>query len=189
MASTTQEIAERLKGLREMMEITPETMAKACGLSKEVYLEHEQGKIDFSVTMLCNCAEKFGVDVTALFTGNTPKLNRFTIVRSKEGLNVQRRHSFNYEHLAYNFKDREAEPFFVSAPFNEEEQNKPIKLSSHKGQEMDFILSGSLKIEVDGKQEILREGDSIYYDSSLPHGMIAIDNKECKFLAILMKKN
>ncbi len=187
--SNTQEIAERLKGLREMMEISTKRMAEVCSMSVEQYEEFETGKVDFSVTMLCKCAEEFGVDVTALFTGHTPKLHGYSVVRNGEGLNVERRHSFSYQHLASNFKAREAEPFLVTAPFVQEEQNSPIKLSTHQGQEMDYVLSGKLKVVVGGKTEILNEGDTIFYDSNLPHGMIAIDNQPCKFLAVLMKKN
>ncbi|MDD4839555.1 MAG: XRE family transcriptional regulator [Clostridia bacterium] len=187
--SNTIEIAERLKGLREMMEITPEEMATVCGMSTEFYIEHESGNVDFSVTMLCNCAERFGVDVTALFTGETPKLCSFSIVRAGDGLSVERRHSFTYQHLASHFKAREAEPFLVNAPYFAEEQDKPIHLSSHKGQEIDYILSGKLRISINGKEEILNEGDTAYYDSGLPHGMIAVSGEPCKFIAIVLKKS
>ncbi|HKL94688.1 MAG TPA: XRE family transcriptional regulator [Clostridia bacterium] len=186
--SNTVEIAERLKGLREMMEISPEEMASVCGMGVKSYLEHEEGKVDFSVTMLFNCAERFGVDVTSLFTGVAPKLGSFSIVKAGDGLSVERRHSFTYQHLASHFKEREAEPFLVIAPYNDEEQNNVIHLSSHKGQEMDYILSGKLRISIDGKEEILSEGDTAYYDSGLPHGMIAVGGTPCKFIAVVLKK-
>ena len=50
----------------------------------------------------------------------------------------------------------------------EELQDKPIKMNTHEGQEMDYVLEGTLKIMVNGKTEILNAGDCIYYDSSLP---------------------
>lgn len=186
--SKTAEIAERLKGLRQMMEISPSDMASSCGLSEKDYLEYEKGKLDFSVTMLCQCADRFKIDVTELFSGNTPKLMQYSVVRAGKGLSVERRQSFVYQHLASNFKNREAEPFLVTAPYNSSEQSKPIGLSSHKGQEMDYVLSGAMKISVDGKEEVLNAGDCIYYDSALPHGMIAINGAPCVFLAIVLKK-
>lgn len=185
--SNTTEIAERLKGLREIMEITVDEMAAVAGVDKATYLEYESGKKDFPVTFLFNCAERFGVDVTALLTGHTPKLNRFSIVRAGHGILTERRHSFKYQHLAQNFKGRTAEPFLVEVPYDAEAENKPISLSSHKGQEMDYILSGELLININGKTDVLKEGDTVYYDSGQPHGMIAVGGKNCVFLAIVLK--
>lgn len=181
------EIATRLKDLREIMDISISDMSKKVGIEESEYLKHESGKKDFSVTFLYNCAEIFGIDVTALLTGETPKLNSYSIVRKNEGVKTNRREMFVYEHLANHFNNRHSEPFLVTAPYIEKSQNQSISLSTHKGQEMDFILSGSMKIVINGREEILNEGDTIYYDSSQPHGMIAIGGKECKFLAILIK--
>lgn len=80
--SNTREIAERLKGLREMMEISTAEMAEAAGVDEKTYLEYEEGGKDFSVTFLYNCAGRFGVDVTALLTGHTPTLSSYSIVRA-----------------------------------------------------------------------------------------------------------
>ncbi len=185
--SNNAEIAQRLKSLREDMEITPQEMAKVTGMDVTSYLEFEDGGKDFSVTMLYNCAEKFGVNVTSLLTGETPKLSSYSVVKAGQGVVTERRHSFTYEHLAHNFKDRTAEPFYVVAPYEKDAQNKPISLSTHKGQEMDYILSGSLLVSINGKTEVLEKGDTVYYDSSQPHGMIAIGGQNCEFLAIVLK--
>jgi mannose-6-phosphate isomerase-like protein (cupin superfamily) len=187
--SKTKEIAQRLKGLRNMLEISPEAAANACGIGVEKYLEYESGKTDLPVSILFNCAEFFGVDVTELFSGNSPKLGQYTVVRAGKGMEVERREGFSYRHLASNFKNREAEPFLVTAPYKAEEQDKEIPLSVHAGQELDYILSGRLKIVIGGKTEVLEEGDAAYYDSGLPHGMIATGGKPCVFLAVVLKKN
>ncbi len=183
------EIAERLKSLRLDLEIASSEMAKVTGLSETEYLEFETGEKDFSVTMLYNAAEKFGVDVTSLLTGNTPKLSGFSVVKKGQGVLTERRSMFTYEHLAYNFKDKTAEPFRVVAPFVAGCETKPIQLSSHKGQEMDFVLSGRLKVVVGDKTVVLDEGDTIYYDSSVPHGMIAVDGEDAVFVAVVLKQS
>jgi len=181
------EIAQRLKGLREMCDLSCKDMAEVTGMNEKEYADFETGKKDFSVTFLYNCAEKFGVDVTEILTGATPRLSSYSIVRAGHGVITERRHMFTYEHLAQNFKGRTCEPFLVTVPFEKGSEDKPIPLSSHQGQEMDYIISGSLKLCVNGKEEILNEGDTAYYDSAQPHGMIAINGKECKFLAIVLK--
>lgn len=187
MPDNNKEIAQRLKGLREMCDLLPSDMAEVAGMSENDYLEFETGNKDFSVTFLYNCAEKFGVDVTEILTGATPKLSSYSIVKSGHGVITERRHMFTYEHLAQNFKGRTSEPFLVTAPYEKGSEERPIALSSHQGQEMDYILSGSLKLVVNGKEEILNEGDTAYYDSAQPHGMIAVGGKDCKFLAIVLK--
>lgn len=185
--SNTVEIAERLRGLREMLDISVKEMAEVSGMDEKTYLEYEGGNKDFSVTMLYNCAARCGVDVTALLTGTTPTLTTFSIVRAGQGNVTERRHSFKYQHLAQNFKGRTAEPFYVTAPYDKAAEGKPVSLSAHKGQEMDYILSGSLKFSINGKTVVANEGDTLYYDSGLPHGMIAVGGKDCEFLAIVLK--
>lgn len=85
-------------------------------------------------------------------------------------------------------KGKLCEPFLVTAPYKAEEQNAPIHLSTHEGQEFDFILKGTLKAQFEEHTEILHEGDSVLYDSSHGHGMIATNGEECVFLAIILKK-
>ena len=170
MQTRVKEIAERIKGLREIMEFTPEEVAQAVGVSTEEYLKHENGETDFNFTFLYKCADKLDVDIVA-----------------GTGLDIKRREGFRYEHLAYRFKNKIAETFLVTAPYREEEQEKPISLSYHEGQEFDYILSGSLKTQMEDHIEILHAGDAIYYDSSRGHGMIATGGKECVFLAIVMR--
>lgn len=185
--TNTKEIAERLKGLREMMEISAAEMAEVAGVDEKTYLEYEKGAKDFSVTFLYNCAGRFGVDVTALLTGHTPTLSSYSIVRAGQGVLTERRHMFTYQHLAQNFRGRTAEPFLVNAPYVKGAEDKPIPLSAHKGQEMDYILKGKLMVNVAGNIDTLSEGDTIYYDSGQPHGMIAVGGESCTFLAVVLK--
>jgi len=189
MDYSIEQVAERLRGLRALFEISPEEMAQVTGVSVEEYLEAEAGESDFSFTFLYLCAERFGIDLMELATGESPKLSFYTIVRAHKGVDVKRRSGLIYKHLAYSFRDRIAEPFVVTAPYSEEEQKAEIHLSSHDGQEMDYILSGSLKCQFENKVEVLTAGDCVYYDSSRGHGMIATGGEDCVFLAIVMKRD
>lgn len=188
MEMQIREIAERIKGLREMLDIPQEEMAKVTGLSVQEYGDMEKGECDFPFTFLMKCAERFHVDIVELMTGSDPKLSFYTVVRQNKGLPIQRREGFTYRHLAYLFKGKFAEPFLVTAPYSEKEQNQPIEYSTHEGQEFDFILKGSLKVDFEGHIEVLNAGDAVYYDSGHPHGMIAASGTDCEFLAVLLKK-
>lgn len=187
METMIAEIAMRIKALREILDISPAEMAKQTDTSLEQYEAYERGESDFGFTFLYECAKVFGVDIVELLTGDTPRLSFYTVVRGGKGLPMRRRKGFTYQHLAYRLKDKLAEPFLVTAPYYEEEQTAPIALSRHVGQEFDYVISGTLKVQLDDYVEILNEGDSVYYDSSHKHGMIAIGGKPCVFLAFVMK--
>ncbi|WP_040197581.1 helix-turn-helix domain-containing protein [Candidatus Soleaferrea massiliensis] len=182
------EVAQRIKGLREILDISQDEMAEVTGVSAAQYERYEAGECDFSFTFLYKCAERFGVDIIEILTGDKPKLHFYNIVRKGQGLPINRRAGFSYQHLAHLFQNKLAEPFLVTVPYCEEEQNKPIELSYHDGQEFDYIISGSLKVQMESHEEILHAGDSVYYDSSHGHGMIAAGGEPCVFLAIILKK-
>lgn len=186
MEEKFQEIAQRLKGLREMLDISVEDIAAAIGVTKEDYLAHESGECDFSFTFLFKAAQFLDVDITDILTGESPKLSVYTVVRKGKGLPIERRKEFQYTNLAYLFKNRMVEPFLVTAKYDPEQEKLPIHLSYHEGQEVDYILSGKLKFRINNSEEILCPGDTVYYDSSNGHGMIAVDGEDAVFLAFVL---
>ncbi len=182
------EVAQRLKSLREDLDISLEEMAAATHKTVEEYRILESGTQDFSFTTLYHCAHKLGVDMVDLLTGEGPHLTGYSITRAGDGLEIKRRASFEYRHLAPVFEGRLCEPFVVTAPYLEEEQDKPIHLSLHTGQEFDYVLSGQLKFAYGtGHTEVLNPGDSILYSSGTGHGMIAVGGQDCIFLAIVLR--
>ena len=182
------EIAQRIKELREILEISVDEMASATDTAPAEYQTLESGEQDFNFTFLHKCAERFGVDIVELLTGENPHLSFFTVTRKGEGVALNRRSGFHYQHMAHNLKNKLCEPFVVTALYSEEDQNKPIPLSTHEGQEFDYVLNGTLKVRVEDHVVVLREGDSIMYDSSHSHGMIAVDGCNCTFIAIVIKR-
>lgn len=182
-----QEVVTRIRSLREDSDISLEEMAKLTGRSIEEYEAQESGLHDLSFTFLYKCATALGVDVIELLTGEAPHLTGYELTRSGDGLVIKRRKGFEYLHQAAFFKNKLAEPFIVTAPYNEAEQNKPIHLSYHEGQELDFVISGKLKFAFEDHIEDLEAGDLVYYDSSRGHGMIATGGESCTFLAVVLK--
>jgi transcriptional regulator with XRE-family HTH domain len=179
------EMAERIKGLRETLGFSAEDMSEALKISKDEYLEYETGTKDFSFSLLFEIALKFGIDITELITGDMPKLSRFSLIRSGKGLPIERRKGFAYQHMAYLFKNRISEPFRVVARYDEALEKMPIALSSHAGQEFDYILSGKLRLQIENHIMELNPGDAVYYDAQNRHGMIAIGGEDCVFLAVI----
>lgn len=181
------EVADRIRLLREDSDLTMQEMADATGRSVSEYAAQESGEEDLSFTFLYKCAKVLGVDVIEILTGETPHLRGYSLVRADEGLSIKRRAGFEYLHKAPRLQNKLAEPFVVTAPYLQEEQNKPIHLSYHKGMEFDYIISGHLRFAYEDHVEDLGPGDSLMYDSGRGHGMIAINGEPCVFLAIVMK--
>ena len=180
------EIAGRIRELREIEGLTTADMAKKTAVSEEEYLACENGRSDLNFAFIYRCALAFGVDVTDIIEGQSPNLKSYTVTRRGEGQRIEKAHGMTYYNLAASFKNRIAEPLYVKSVFSEEAQHRDIELTTHTGQECDLIIEGKLKVQVGEHKEVLGPGDSIYYDSSTPHGMIAVDGKDCIFYAIVL---
>lgn len=184
MDEQIKQIAERLRGLRDVLELTPEEVAESCQMTVEDYLGMESGNQDFSVSALQQIARKYGVSLDVLMFDEEPKLNSYFLTRKGAGMSVERTKAYKYESLAFGFRRRMADPFIVT--IEPKPEGTPMHLNSHDGQEFNMVIEGRLLLNVDGKEIILEEGDSLYFDSAKPHGMQALDGKTVKFLAIIM---
>lgn len=187
MEPNIKDVASRIRSLREDLDLSQQDMAEITGRSIGEYEAQESGEQDFSFTFLYKCAKAFGVDVIELLTGESPHLTGYELTRKGEGLSIKRRAGFEYLHQAPFFSHKLSEPFIVTAPYLEEEQDKPIHLSYHDGQEIDYIISGRLRFAFEDHVEELEAGDTLYYDSAHGHGMIAIGGEPCVFLAVVLK--
>lgn len=179
-------IALRIRDLRDISGMTPEQAAEKSNVPLEDYLAYETGEKDFSFSHLFNIAEALGVDISDLLTGESPKLRGYVLTRKGQGLAFDRRKQYHYQHLAYNFSHKLAEPFIVTVEKDQPGVSK--QAHSHEGQEFDYVLEGCLKLNLNGNEMVLAPGDSIYYDSRLPHAMYAVDG-DCRFIAVVIKEN
>lgn len=184
MSDQIKQIASRIKALREISGISIETLAKELKVSSDLYKEYESGTVDIPVGFLYEIANKFKVELTAILTGENPKLHTYCLVRKGKGVNVERRKQYKYLNLSYNFVNKKIETFHVTV--EPESEDAPVHLSSHPGQEFNYVLEGTLMIVIDGHQLTLNEGDSLYFDSNYPHGMKALNGQTAKFLAVII---
>ena len=184
MNEEIKQISERLKGLRDVLEITPEGMAAVCLLSPEEYRKLESGTVDISVSILHRIAAAYRIDLATLMFGDEPKMSAYYITRKGKGVSVERTKAYKYQSLAAGFLKRKADPFMVTVHPKPEEA--PVYMNSHSGQEYNYVVGGRLFLKINEKELILEEGDSIYFNSELPHGMKALDGKPVNFLAIIL---
>ncbi|MBR1592214.1 MAG: AMP-binding protein [Ruminococcus sp.] len=182
------EVAERIRATRESVGLTPEEMAEKAGVSTYEYLAYEGGAKDFSFSFIYKFANACGVEITDLMEGESPRIKSFDITRKGEGLPIARRKGLSYLRLAPQFRNKIGEPFLVTIPYVDEKFRVPHP-HTHEGQELDIIISGKLKVKIGDNEEILEEGDSIYYDSGEPHDEWAVGGQECKFYAVVFGIN
>ena len=183
MKENVKEIAARVRVLREIEEISADTLAKELGFDLSEYTAWENGEKEFSVGALVEIATRFKVDLSELLTGARSKLTTFCVTRAGKAPEVSRRPMYGYWNLAYNFHRKKGEPFLVEA--SAETEGKPISINTHPGQEFNYLLEGRLLISISGHDIELDPGDCIYYDSSEPHGMKALGGKPARFLAVV----
>ena len=180
------EVATRIKELREIIGFSVKEMAEKTNVTESQYLSYESGKVDIPFSFIHKCALAFKVEMTELLEGSSAKLSTYTVTRKGKGQETAKEDGIDIANLAPKFKDKLAEPYYVTYEYSATQQNKPIHLTTHSGQEFDLVLNGKLKVQVGNHTEVLEEGDSIYYNSSIPHGMIAVDGKACTFVAVVM---
>ena len=180
------EIAARIKEMRRVSGWSAAEMAVKTEVSESDYLKYENAEADLPFTFVHKCALAFGIELTELLEGSSPRLSSYTVTRRGGGEQTAKEKGITISSLAPKFRGKLSEPYWVKYDYRPELLNKPIHLTKHSGQEFDLVLEGKLKVQVGEHTEILGEGDSIYYNSSTPHGMIAVDGKDCVFLAVVL---
>jgi transcriptional regulator with XRE-family HTH domain len=178
------QIGTRIKELREISDLSVETLADEFGVSPDTYRLYEIGTEDIPVGILLEIARKFNVDLNEILMGEAPKLHAYCLVRKGKGLSVERRSQYIYQSLANNFLHKKAEPFLVTV--NPDSDEAPVPMNAHPGQEFNYMIEGTIKLIVDKHELVLNEGDSLFFDSGLQHGMKALNGKPAKFLAIIL---
>ena len=183
------EVAARIRELREISGFTVEEMAARTGVSVAEYLQCEAGSRNLSIAFLYRCTLSFGVDMSDLLEGRSAKLRAYDLTRKGEGQRIEEAHHMVGWNLAADFRNRIALPLYMEMKYRPGAEYEDIDLVTHEGQECDIVIRGHMKIQIGGHTEILHAGDTIYYDSSTPHGMIAVDGEDCAFYALVLSNS
>jgi quercetin dioxygenase-like cupin family protein len=173
-------VAERIRELRELEGVAPAGLAGDLGLAEADYLALESGEVDIPVGVLHRVAQRLGVDLATLLTGQEPHMRTYAVTRAGQGITVSRSEDYRYLSLAYTFAHKRAEPFLVTvAP-------GPVSPNSHPGQEFHYVLEGALRVTVGQHTIVLEAGDSLYFDSSIPHSLTALNDRPARLLAVIV---
>jgi len=181
MNTQIKQIAERLRGLRDSLDLTVGQAAEKCDVSEADFIRYESGTSDIPISFICQVAQTFGIATTALFSGDEAHATAYFVTRKGTGVSVERRKAYKYQALASGFLNAAVEPFEVTVEPNE----LPVTINSHAGQEFNYVLEGTMQLHIAGNDLVLNEGDSIYFDATQPHGMKALSGKKVRFLAVI----
>ena len=179
-------IALRIREMRQILGYTTAEMAALTDITEEIYISYESGKVDLPFTFMHKFAKACNIELTDILEGHSAKLSGYTVTRRGEGLTTASEDGITIQDMAPLFRQKLATPYWVTYEYSEELQKLPISTVTHAGQEFDLVVRGSMRIRIGDREEVLHEGDSVFFKSSTPHGMIAVDGKDCVFLAMIM---
>lgn len=183
------EVVLRICEMRDICGFTTAEMAEKTEITEEQYIEYESGRVDLPFTFVHKCALAFNIGIADLLEGQSARLSTYTVTRRNGGLVTAKEDGITIQNVAPLFKDKLADPYFCVYEYDESLQNKPMKLVEHAGHEFNFVIKGSLRVQVGEHIETLHSGDSIYFKSSIPHGELAVDGAPCKFLSIILNSD
>lgn len=177
--------AQNLRAAREKRGFSVQELSQRTGIAQRELEQVEAGQIMLPLGQVIKLSKVLSLKMADMISVGD---KAFTIVRAGERSEVQRfgkakqaSHGYEYVSLAPGKKDRLMEPFLVTLhPASSDEP------SSHDGQEFIYVLDGEMEVIVDDNHDILKPGDSIYYDSSTTHLVRAHGNKPAQILAVLI---
>ena len=178
------EIAARIRELREINGLSAEAMAQELGIDRAAYEKYETSGEDIPISALYHMAVFFKVDMGEIITGRSPRLDTYCVVPAGKGVDIDRYPGYHFKGLAYKFMNKLMEPMIVTVDPSDHDP----ELVTHGGQELNFVLEGSVIVLFDGKRLLLEKGDSIFFNPAHPHGQKAANGQPATFLTVIAER-
>jgi transcriptional regulator with XRE-family HTH domain len=177
-------IARNIKTLRMKKRMSLEELAKLTGLTRGYLSKVERSHRAPPLSTLNKIAVTLGVQLTFFLQEETEKVMdcKLMIVRKDQGKKVVTKgtlYGYEYEAIADNKPGKNMEPFIIRPTKGKE------GIFKHEGEEFMYVLEGTHEFKYNGKKYILKKGDSIYFDSGVPHSGRSLGGRKAKVLAII----
>jgi transcriptional regulator with XRE-family HTH domain len=178
------EIGKNIRMIRKLKELTLEDLAGKTGFTKGYLSKVENSEKAPPVSTLLNIARAMDVGMSSLF-GEGHEPTSLSLVKRNERQEMARNGTtfgYSYETLAHKYPDKKMEPYILTIP--PEIEKSP--LFQHQGEEMIFVLQGTLRFLHGENEVLLEEGDCIYFDSGIGHRGFALGGREVKILIVML---
>lgn len=173
---------ENIKRIRTEKDISRETLAGEIGKDADYIARIEDENFEAQVSVLLKIASVLGTDFSALVYGKEFQEKSVMVTDRFSRVKVERKRAFDYENLAPYYSGRHMEPFLIDVyPVKYDSE---LEYSSHEGEEFHYIMEGSVRFVIGEEEHTLQPGDSIYFDSSIPHALCSMTDKSRVLAAI-----
>jgi transcriptional regulator with XRE-family HTH domain len=180
-------IGKKIRVLRKNAGLVLQDLSDRTGLSKPLLSQIEKEVVSPPIATLLKISKALNVNIGFFFQDNDPE-EKVVLVRRDESKVIDSRYfgreesGYYYEALAYKRSKKYMEPFLV-----EFKRKKADRLSyfSHEGEEFFYLLEGTLEFRTENEQYVLNPGDSLYFESSIPHAYRALERKNAKALTVV----
>jgi transcriptional regulator with XRE-family HTH domain len=191
MSENVFDIGKKIKELRLKKGLTLKQVAKETGFSPALISQIENNNISPPIATLAKLASFFDVKIGYFFEEDGLEV-KYSICRKGQGKKVERvisksgkKHGYTYEALSADFKNKKMEPFILRLDRNLKDEES---LYSHEGEEFLMVLKGNVIVAIEKERLELKEGDSIYFDSSARHRLLNPYDKEAYVLAVILRQ-
>lgn len=177
------EIGKRIRAFRTKKSITLEQLASQTGFTKGYLSKVEKSKKSPPVSTLGIIARALGVTISAILAEENPTIP-FCFVKKGESPLISRdgnSSEYSYEAIAYKFPNKKMEPFILTLPVNPKKKN----MYRHEGEELLFVLEGTMQFQYNNQEYIVEQGDCIYFNSSLPHFGESMGEQKVRCLIVI----
>jgi transcriptional regulator with XRE-family HTH domain len=186
MTDQNVKIGEKIRELRTKLGMSIEDVSRQAEISASTIVEIEGHNVSPPLGQIVSLAKTFQVPVGDILGGSAD--SSFCIVRCNSREKVSRFSSdvkpdgYSYDSLGHQKKNRQMEPFHVTLTPAEAPLAEP---NLHAGEEILFVLTGQVEVTLSGHTDILNPGDSIYFDSNLPHVVSCHGDKPATIFAVI----
>lgn len=182
-------LGNQIRELRLKRGLTLQNISDLTGLSKPLLSQIENDITLPPIATLLKIAKALGRHIGDFFQETGPAVDRVAVVRRGERKEtMQRLHGgtekvgYCYESLAYPMREKHMEPFIVEI---EPRGDSDIPVYHHAGEEFLFVLDGEMEFTGNDRIIDLRPGDSLYFDSKIPHALRGLGGKKARALAVI----
>lgn len=177
------EIGKNIKALRLSRKLTLESLAIKAGITKGYLSKVENSDKSPPVSTLLVIAKALDVTLSQLLGEESPPA-RCSVVKKHERKLMARNGTvfgYSYETLAHHYFNKKMEPYILTIPA----ESKESAIFQHEGEEMMLVVEGTMQFYHGDEKYIVETGDCVYFDSSIPHYGLALDDRDVKCVMVI----